>query len=131
MNIRHFPQLNFDPNPFSEVNKNRLKWAISVHFYLLFLMLTKLSPDILDRLDIFVLELEELFVPKVRLLYGRKIFSCLFSASVLGMDLASLHPSHVLWSFRHQDRKPQGRQAVPHWDSGKMTFDGKSKTHCW
>ena len=47
------------------MNKNRLKWAISVHFYLLFLMLTKLSPDILDRLDIFVLELEELFVPKV------------------------------------------------------------------
>jgi len=47
-----------------EVNKNRLKWAISIHFYLLFLMLTKLSPDILDRLDIFVLELEELFVPK-------------------------------------------------------------------
>merc|ERR1719336_2344678 len=32
-----------------EVNKNRLKWAISVHFYLLFLMLTKLPPDILDR----------------------------------------------------------------------------------
>lgn len=47
-----------------EVNKNRLKWAISVHFYLLFLVLSKLTPDILDKLDIFVLELEELFVPK-------------------------------------------------------------------
>jgi len=47
-----------------EVNKNRLKWAISVHFYLVFLMLTKLSSDVLDKLDIFVLELEELFVPK-------------------------------------------------------------------
>lgn len=47
-----------------EVNKNRLKWAISLHFYLVFLVLTKLTPDILDRLDIFVLELEELFVPK-------------------------------------------------------------------
>ena len=58
-------QSNSDENHFSEVNKNRLKWAISIHFYLLFLMLTKLSPDILDRLDIFVLELEELFVPKV------------------------------------------------------------------
>ena len=78
MNICHFPQLNFDPNPFSEVNKNRLKWAISVHFYLLFLMLTKLSPDILDRLDIFVLELEELFVPKVRLLYDRKVLLVYF-----------------------------------------------------
>ena len=60
-----FPQKHSDQNHFSEVNKNRLKWAISIHFYLLFLMLTKLSPDILDRLDIFVLELEELFVPKV------------------------------------------------------------------
>ena len=70
--------MNFDPNPFSEVNKNRLKWAISVHFYLLFLMLTKLSPDILDRLDIFVLELEELFVPKVRLLYDRRILLVYF-----------------------------------------------------
>jgi len=47
-----------------EQNKNRLKWAISVHFYLLFLVLSKLTPDILDRLDVFVLELEELFVPK-------------------------------------------------------------------
>jgi len=47
-----------------EQNKNRLKWAISVHFYLLFLVLTKLTPDILDKLDVFVLELEELFVPK-------------------------------------------------------------------
>ena len=28
-------------------------------------MLTKLSADILDRLDIFVLEIEELEVPKV------------------------------------------------------------------
>ena len=53
------------------MNKNRLKWAISIHFYLLFLMLTKLSPDILDRLDIFVLELEELFVPKV-------LFKCIW-----------------------------------------------------
>jgi len=47
-----------------EQNKNRLKWAISVHFYLLFLVLAKLTPDILDKLDVFVLELEELFVPK-------------------------------------------------------------------
>ena len=58
----------------SEVNKNRLKWAISIHFYLLFLMITKLSPDILDRLDIFVLELEELFVPKVIFFSGNGPF---------------------------------------------------------
>lgn len=45
-------------------NKNRLKWAIFLHYSLLFLILCKLTPDILDRLDIFVLEVEELFVPK-------------------------------------------------------------------
>ena len=68
-----------NPNLCSEVNKNRLKWAISVHFYLLFLMMTKLSPDILDRLDIFVLELEELFVPKVLLFATNKSYVLSFS----------------------------------------------------
>ena len=29
-------------------------------------MLTKLAPEVLDKFDIFVLEVEELFVPKVR-----------------------------------------------------------------
>ena len=30
-------------------------------------MLTKLTPEVLDKFDIFVLEVEELFVPKVNL----------------------------------------------------------------
>jgi len=45
-------------------NKNRLKWAIFCHYSLLFFILCKLTPDILDRCDVFVLEVEELFVPK-------------------------------------------------------------------
>ena len=51
---------------FSAQNKDRLKWSIFIHFILLFLMLTKLAPEVLDKFDIFVLEVEELFVPKVR-----------------------------------------------------------------
>jgi len=45
-------------------NKDRLKWSIFIHYMLLFLMLTKLMPEVLDKLDVFVLEVEELFVPK-------------------------------------------------------------------
>jgi len=45
-------------------NKDRLKWSIFIHYILLFLMLTKLAPEVLDKFDIFVLEVEELFVPK-------------------------------------------------------------------
>jgi len=45
-------------------NKHRLKWSIFIHYILLFLMLIKLTPEVLDKLDVFVLEVEELFVPK-------------------------------------------------------------------
>lgn len=45
-------------------NKNRLRWTIFLHYCLLFVLLCKLTPEILDKLDIFVLEVEELFVPK-------------------------------------------------------------------
>merc|ERR1712168_1297848 len=45
-------------------NKERLKWSIFIHYILLFLMLTKLMPEVLDKCDVFVLEVEELFVPK-------------------------------------------------------------------
>jgi len=48
----------------SAVNKSRLKTCIFFHILLFFLMLFKLSPLLLDRLDIFVLEIEELEVPK-------------------------------------------------------------------
>lgn len=48
---------------FSALNKSRLKYCIFFHFLLFFAMMAKLSADILDRLDIFILEIEELQVP--------------------------------------------------------------------
>jgi len=45
-------------------NKYRLKWTIFIHHLLFFVMLIKLMPEILDIMDIFILEVEELFVPK-------------------------------------------------------------------
>lgn len=48
----------------SVINKSRLKYCIFLHYMLLFFMLAKLSADILDRLDIFILEIEELQVPQ-------------------------------------------------------------------
>jgi Protein of unknown function (DUF1352). len=55
---------------FSALNKSRLKYCIFFHYLLFFAMLAKLSADILDRLDIFILEIEELQVPEVYLQYG-------------------------------------------------------------
>ncbi|CAH0385359.1 unnamed protein product [Bemisia tabaci] len=48
----------------SAQNKSRLKWCIFFHYLLFFVMLAKLSADILDKLDIFILEIEELEIPK-------------------------------------------------------------------
>jgi len=45
-------------------NKYRLKWTIFMHYTLVFCMISKLMPDILDKVDVFILEVEELFVPK-------------------------------------------------------------------
>lgn len=47
----------------SAQNKSRLKYCIFFHYLLFFAMLAKLSADILDRLDIFILEIEELQIP--------------------------------------------------------------------
>lgn len=47
----------------SALNKSRLKYCIFFHYLLFFVMLAKLSADILDRLDIFILEIEELSIP--------------------------------------------------------------------
>ncbi|XP_011496209.1 PREDICTED: protein jagunal [Ceratosolen solmsi marchali] len=48
----------------SAINKSRLKYCIFFHYILFFIMLAKLSADILDRLNIFILEIEELQVPQ-------------------------------------------------------------------
>lgn len=52
------------PLTFSALNKSRLKFCIFFHYLLFFVLLGKLSADILDKLDIFILEIEELRVPK-------------------------------------------------------------------
>lgn len=54
--------MNYD---FSVQNKIRLKYCILFHYLIFFLMVAKLCPDVLDKLDIFVLEIEELEIPKV------------------------------------------------------------------
>jgi len=51
----------------SALSKSRLKICFFFHFLLFFLLLAKLSADIFDRLDIFILEIEELEIPKVTL----------------------------------------------------------------
>jgi hypothetical protein len=38
-----------------------------MHVLMTLVMVAKLLPEILDRIDIFVLEVEELFLPKVSL----------------------------------------------------------------
>ncbi|XP_018322679.1 protein jagunal [Agrilus planipennis] len=48
----------------SALNKSRLKYCIFFHYLLFFAMLAKLSADILDKLDIFILEIEELSIPQ-------------------------------------------------------------------
>lgn len=49
----------------SALNKGRLRKCVFSHLLLALLMLIKMVPDILDRLDIFILEIEELEVPQV------------------------------------------------------------------
>jgi len=51
----------------SSKNKTSLKRCIVFHFLLFVLMALKLLPEILDKLDIFVLEIEELLIPKPKL----------------------------------------------------------------
>lgn len=48
----------------SALNKGRLRKCIFSHLLLALLMIAKLVPDLLDRLDIFILEIEELEVPQ-------------------------------------------------------------------
>lgn len=64
---------------FSALNKSRLKYCIFFHYLLFFAMLAKLSADILDRLDIFILEIEELQVPEVHHQYGLREFTTFFA----------------------------------------------------
>lgn len=48
----------------SALNKSRLKYCVFFHHVMFLVMLAKLSADILDKLDIFILEIEELQIPQ-------------------------------------------------------------------
>jgi len=61
----------------SVVNKSRLKFCIFLHYLLFLAMCLKLAEDVLDRLDVFILELEELYIPKPH------IWEWLWSSNVL------------------------------------------------
>lgn len=65
-------------------NKSRLKWNIFFHSLLSILMALKLLPEILDKLDIFILEIEELLIPKPQL------WEWIWMSSIL--------PTAVAWS---------------------------------
>ena len=60
---------------FSAQNKSRLKWSVFAHYLAFFLLAFKLSPEILDRFDVFILELEELYIPKVRKAFKNSWFN--------------------------------------------------------
>lgn len=47
----------------SALNKGRLRKCVFAHLLLALAMVVKLVPDVLDRLDIFIMEIEELEVP--------------------------------------------------------------------
>ncbi|XP_050354887.1 protein jagunal isoform X2 [Nymphalis io] len=48
----------------SALNKSRLKYCVFFHHVLFLTMMAKLAADILDKLDIFILEIEELQIPQ-------------------------------------------------------------------
>ena len=62
-------------------------------------MLTKLMPEVLDKFDVFVLEVEELFVPKVnpKSLFSLSNIQCL--APDMGVVVAAIYPSYNFWSL--------------------------------
>ncbi|RWS20841.1 protein jagunal-like protein [Leptotrombidium deliense] len=66
----------------SALNKTRLKFCLVMHFLMFTLMMSKLMDDILDRFDIFVLQLQELYIPKPRL------WEWIWSASVVFILIA-------------------------------------------
>jgi hypothetical protein len=70
----------------SALNKSRLKYCIFFHYLLFFVMLTKLSADILDHLDIFILEIEELRVPKP--LFWEYVWCISIVLSFMGLSAA-------------------------------------------
>ncbi|XP_044741004.1 protein jagunal [Chrysoperla carnea] len=81
----------------SALNKSRLKYCIFFHYLLFFAMLAKLSADILDRLDIFILEIEELEIPQP--LWWEYIWCISLLVSFLG--LAAIRKNRIKFMQRY------------------------------
>jgi hypothetical protein len=79
----------------SALYKSRLKVCIFLHFLLFLLMCAKLSEDVLDRMDVFILELEELYIPKAlpwEWLWTSSIIFAFMALNALSRNrLSSLH----------------------------------------
>ncbi|XP_022651105.1 protein jagunal-like isoform X2 [Varroa jacobsoni] len=75
----------------SAAYKSRLKMSIFCHGLLAVVLLAKVSEDILDRLDIFILSLQELYVPKP-LLWE---WCWLMSIPVAGVGLSALRKNNA------------------------------------
>ncbi|XP_017465838.1 PREDICTED: protein jagunal [Rhagoletis zephyria] len=85
-NDYEFRQRVAAPHYISMLNKSRLRYCIFFHTLLAFCMMAKLTSDVLDRLDIFVLEIEELEVPKP--LWWEYIWLSSLLASFIGLSAA-------------------------------------------
>ncbi|CAH1402136.1 unnamed protein product [Nezara viridula] len=81
----------------SAQNKSRLKYCVFFHYLLFFVMLAKLSADILDRLDIFILEIEELQIPKPLIWEYVWCISLLFTF----LGLASIRRNRIVMMKRY------------------------------
>lgn len=81
----------------SAMNKSRLRYCIFFHYLLFFVMLAKLSADILDRLDIFVLEIEELQIPQP--LWWEYIWCTSLLLSFLGLSATRKNKVETLQQY--------------------------------
>lgn len=63
----------------SPLYKARFRFCIFSHFVLFLVLSAKLLEDVLDRLDVFILELEELYIPKPMIWEWMWLSSLLFT----------------------------------------------------
>ncbi|XP_015922496.1 protein jagunal [Parasteatoda tepidariorum] len=73
--------------------KSRLKSCIFLHIIFCFVLLAKLSEDILDSMDVFILQLEELYIPKplfFEYIYAASSILSIFALRALAHNLGSL-----------------------------------------
>lgn len=82
----------------SSLYKSRFRFCVFSHFVLFLVLMSKLLEDILDRLDIFILELEELYIPKPLLwewIWLVSLMFTFFGLSAARKNTASLMKMYV------------------------------------